>query len=106
VAGEGGDRSGDSRRLTVVDGAAVGGQGDGLGEQVGGEALRGWVDGVRVVVRGHSVEADDGVEVDQAAQLVLGDLGERHPHGALQLGLGQAGQAGQVALGVVAGAPP
>jgi hypothetical protein len=52
----------------------VGGLGDGSGQQVdGGPGGRGraWPGG--------AVEADDGVEVDHAAALVLSDLGKRNP---------------------------
>jgi hypothetical protein len=106
VAGDGRDRGGDGHHDAALDGAAVGGQLDGLSEQLGGEALGGRADRIGISGRWGGVQAHHRVEVDQAAQLVLGDLGERHPHGLLQLGQGQAGEAGEVALGVVAGAPP
>ena len=52
----------------------VGGLGDGSGEQADGGP------GGRCGVRtGGAVEADDGVEVDHAAALVFGDLGEGDP---------------------------
>lgn len=44
---------------------------DGVGEEFGGGPGRG-----RGVAAGGAVDADDGVEVDGAALLVLGDLGE------------------------------
>ena len=44
---------------------------DGVGEEFGGGPGRG-----RGVAAGGAVDADDGVEVDCAALLVLGDLGE------------------------------
>jgi hypothetical protein len=98
VAAEGGDGGAGGRDQLAVDDAGVGSQADRGGEQVDGEALRGREDGVGLVVRRGGVQADDGVEVDQTPQLVLGDLGERHPHRVLQLGQGEAGQASQVGL--------
>jgi hypothetical protein len=43
------------------------------------------------------VEPDDGVVVDDAAGLVLGDLDEPDPDISAQLLLGDSGQAGEVA---------
>ena len=51
------------------DGGGGGGLGDGVGEHGGGERRGRWLAGVA-----GGVEADDGVEVDDAAGLVLGDL--------------------------------
>ena len=44
-----------------------------------------------------SVDANDGVEVDQAAPLVFGDLGVRQPSVVLELGDLQAGRASELA---------
>lgn len=55
----------------AVDSDLGGGRLDGVGEEFGGGPGRGW--GVAAV---GAVEADDGVEVDGAALLVFGDLGE------------------------------
>jgi hypothetical protein len=43
-----------------------------------------------------AVEADDGVEVDDATGLVFGDLGEGQAGGAGELLAGEAGGGGQV----------
>lgn len=71
-----------------VDRDAGGGGPDGVGEH-GDSGGRGR--GLSAAVR--AVEADHGVEVDQAALLVLGDLGEGHAqHRAPPSGSGQAGR--------------
>ena len=44
-----------------------------------------------------SVEADDGVEVDDAASLVFGDLGEGHGEDVAQLADSQARRFGDAA---------
>lgn len=66
--GEGVSVSVDDR---AVDADLGGGRLDGVGEEFGGGPGRGWG-----VAAGGAVDADDGVEVDGAALLVLGDLGE------------------------------
>jgi hypothetical protein len=58
------------RFALVVDAGACGGGADGVVEELGG-GPGGWGAGGA----GGSVEADDGVEVDLAPFLVLGDLG-------------------------------
>jgi hypothetical protein len=71
-----------------VDGG--GGRGDGGGQQAGGGP--GGRGGVRP---GGTVEADDGVEVNHATALVLGDLGERDPQLRRQGLVSQPGLAGE-----------
>ena len=51
---------------------------------------------VGVEVGGWAVEADEGVEVDHAAPLVLGDFGELHPHQLPGRGFGEAEVSGQL----------
>ena len=76
-----------------------GGQADGVAQQVGG------VGGGRgLVVLAGGVQADDGVEVDDAACLVLGDLDEPDAELGAQRLLGHPGQPGQAA-GQVGGEP-
>ena len=74
----------------VPDGG--GGGADGLVEQGGGEAGAGGLVGVA-----GGVEADDGVVVDDAAGLGLGDLDEPDRGLAAELALGESGVAGEVA---------
>jgi hypothetical protein len=76
------DRQGDER----------GGLADGLAQQRG--VIRG---GRGLVTLPYGVQADHGVEVDDAAGLVLGDLDEPDAHPAAQGLLGDPGQAGQAA---------
>ena len=78
----------------VVDGEADGGGGlaDGVAQQRGGVAGR-----RGLVVLAGRVEADDGVEVDDAACLVFGDLDEPDAELGAQGFLGDPGQPGQVA---------
>ena len=79
--------------VAVLDGDSGGGGGlvDGVAQQVGG------VDGGRgLVVLAGSVQADHGVEVDDAARLVLGHLDEPDADLGEQGLLGDPGQAGQV----------
>ena len=84
--GPGGDSA--ERRGLDVDGA--GGLGDGFGEEVeGGPGGRG---GSR---SGGAVEADDGVEVDDPAALVFGDLGVGEPSLSGERLTGQPGLAGE-----------
>ena len=81
------------------DGYGGGGLGDGVAQQGGGEERAGWLAGVA-----GGVEADDGVEVDDAACLVFGDLDVADRDDVAELGEGQAGEAGEVA-GQVGGEP-
>jgi hypothetical protein len=77
----------ESRRGGSRDADGTGGLIDGGGEQgngdPGGRAGVGWP--------GEAVEADDGVEVDDAATLVFGDLGVGDPE---LYGQGLAGEPG------------
>jgi hypothetical protein len=75
----------------AVDADPGGGGADGVGEQFGGGPGRG-----RGVAAGGAVEADDGVEVDGAALLVLGDLGEGDAGVLAEAPLGQAGALGNL----------
>ena len=76
-----------------------GGQADRVAQQVSG------VGGGRgLVVLAGCVQADDGVEVDDAACLVLGDLDEPDAELVVQRLLGDPGQPGQAA-GQVGGEP-
>jgi hypothetical protein len=68
----------------------VGGLGDGRGQQGGGGPSRRGGGGP-----GGAVEPDDGVEVDHAAALVFGDLGERDPDLGSQRLVGQPGLASE-----------
>jgi hypothetical protein len=52
--------------------------------------------GVGVEVGGWAVEADEGVEVDDAASLVLGHLGELDPDQLTGCGFGETEMAGQL----------
>jgi len=61
--------------LRVGDGHGGGGRLDGLGQQLGGESGRRRGHLLGVASRWGGVQADDGVEVDRGARLVLGDLG-------------------------------
>lgn len=63
---------------------------------------------VRRVVSGavRPVEADEGVEVDQAAGLVFGDLGEGKADVAREFADGDSGVAGQALAGLVSEAVP
>jgi hypothetical protein len=82
-----------------VDG--VGGLGDGRGQQADGGP------GGRSRARpGRAVETDDGVEVDHAAQLVLGDLGERDPDPGGKRLVGEPGLSGEGAAQDDGEAPP
>ena len=56
------------------DSGGGGGLADGVAQQVGGDA-----GGRGLVVLAGGVQADDGVEVDDAACLVFGDLDEPDP---------------------------
>jgi hypothetical protein len=51
----------------------------GLGDG-GGEQVEGGPDGWGCGRTAEAIEADDGVEVDEATTLVLGHLGERNAH--------------------------
>jgi hypothetical protein len=62
-------------------------------EEFGGHPVRGGVGGSV-----GAVDADDGVEVDQAAALVFGDLGVGQPGDLRELALGQAGGGGEQPL--------
>ena len=80
--------------VLVLDGqrGGSGGQADGVAQQVSG------VGGGRgLVALAGCVEADDGVEVDDAACLVFGDLDEPDAELAAQHLLGDPGQPGQAA---------
>src|SRR6266542_2691574 len=68
-----------------------GGAGDRPGQQSGG--IPG---GRRLVVLSCGVEADDGVDVDDAACLVFGDLDVADREQVAELPLGEPGEAGQV----------
>ena len=57
-----------------------------------------------LIVLAGGVEADHGVEVDDAAGLVLRHLDEPQPHQGAQVFLGDAEQAGQAA-GHIGGEP-
>ncbi|MBB5934475.1 hypothetical protein FHS42_001522 [Streptomyces zagrosensis] len=92
--------------FAAVDGragdACLGGSGvDGVGEQLDGCPGWGWG-----VAAGGTVEADDGVEVDGAALLVLGDLGEGQSGVVAQGALGERGALGDLAAQVDGEAPP
>src|SRR5690606_7854250 len=79
----------DAFRLTLVGGCGgrdrTSGVLDGPGEGVGGGPGRG-----RCGWSVRAVEADDGVEVDDAASLVFGDLGEGEGQVVAQVPEGQA----------------
>jgi hypothetical protein len=91
----------------IWHGHGDGGQPHGLGQQLGGEPLGWWRHVLRVVSRWCGVQADDGVEVDRAAGLVLGHLGVADPHQPLHLGLADAQQMSEGAVdGHAQGAPP
>ncbi len=80
-------------RLALVrDAGACGGGADGLVEELGGGPGGRFACGA-----GESVEADDGVEVDLAALLVLGDLGVRQRRVVPQAALGESGGFGDLA---------
>ncbi len=83
------------------DGGGSGGGFDGVGEELRGGPCRGW--GVGAVV---AVESDDGVEVDGAASLVLGDLGEGDAGVLAEGALGESGALGDLAAEVDGEAPP
>src|SRR5690606_7486666 len=68
-----------------------GGGTNGVGEEFGGGPGR-----RRGGAAVGSVEAEDGVEVDGAAFLVLGDLGERHPGVASERALAESGPLGDL----------
>jgi hypothetical protein len=75
----------------VVDAGALGGGADGVVEELGGGPV-----GRGAAGAGGSVEADDGVEVDLAALLVLGDLGVRERGVVAQGPLRQSGGLGDL----------
>lgn len=79
------------RFALVVDAGACGGGADGAVEEPGGGPVRWGAGGA-----GGSVESDDGVEVDLAAFLVLGDLGVRERGVVPQRALGEAGGLGDL----------
>ncbi len=74
---------------------------DGVGEEFGGGPGRG-----RGVAAGRAVEADDRMEVDGAALLVLGDLGEGDPGVFAEPALGEARTLGDLSAQVGREAPP
>ena len=73
------------------DGDGGGGLADGVTQQVSG--IRG---GRELVLLGTSVQADNGVEVDDTARLLLSDLDEPDAYPAEQGLLGYPSEAGQV----------
>ncbi len=80
----------------VVDGRAVdadfcGRGADGVSQEFSGCPGRGWG-----VASGGAVDADDGVEVDGSAFLVLGDLGEGHACVVAEPALGEARSLGDL----------
>jgi hypothetical protein len=75
----------------LVDAGALGGGADGVVEELGGCPGGRFARGA-----GGSVEADDGVEVDLAAFLVLGDLGVGQGGVVQQGALGQSGGLGDL----------
>ena len=74
------------------DGRGGGGLADGLAQHRGGERRGGWLPGLA-----GGVEADDGVEVHDAACLVFGDLDVADGELAAQLRGSERGEAGEVA---------
>ena len=82
------------------DGCGGGGVADGVAQHARGEERAGWLAGIA-----GCVEADDGVEVDDAAGLVFGDLDVTDRESVAELGEGESGEAGEVA-GQVGGEPP
>jgi hypothetical protein len=96
--GEGVGASVDDRS---VDADLGRGGGDGAGEEFGGGPGRGRGGGVA-----GAVEADDGVEVDGAALLVLGDLGEGDTGVVAEVALGESGALGDLPAQVDREAPP
>ena len=81
------------------DSGGSGGQADGVAQRLGGDA-----GGRGLVVLAGGVQADDGVEVDDAACLVLSDLDEPDADQGAQVFLGDAQAAGELA-GQVGGEP-
>jgi hypothetical protein len=69
-------------------------------EQLGREPSRGWQQAGRAAAGGGGVQAQDGVEVDRAASLVLGHLRKRHPHQPPHLALRESRELGQGAVQV------
>jgi hypothetical protein len=102
---------GQGQVLVLVQGRARyghggGGLADGGLENVGGELGQRRGEAVRAGAGGGGVQADDRVEVDRAAPLVLRYLGERDPDQPPQLGLAEAGELGQRPVGVGGGPRP
>jgi hypothetical protein len=85
----------------VPDAGALGGGADGVVEEFGGGPGGRGAGGA-----GGSVDADDGVEVDLAALLVLGDLGVGQGRVVAQGALGQSGGVGDFAAQVGGEAGP
>ena len=81
------------------DSGGSGGQADGVAQRLGGDA-----GGRGLVVLAGGVQPDDGVEVDDAACLVFGDLDEPDPGQGAEVFLGDAQAAGELA-GQVGGEP-
>jgi hypothetical protein len=109
VAADGADvelaPEGEGVGAAVDDGTGDAGGGDGGADGVG-EQFVGGPGGRRGGATVGAVEADDGVEVDGAAPLVLGDLGERGPSVLAEGALGEPGALGDLAAQVNGEAPP
>lgn len=90
----------------AVDDRAVHASGGGGGPDGVGQQLGGGPGGRRGVAALGAVDADDGVEVDGPALLVLGDLGEGHPGVLVEGPLGEAGALGDFPAQVDGEAPP
>jgi hypothetical protein len=78
---------------------------DGFLEELEGERW-GRSDDSAGILRVDAVEADHGVEMDQAAQLVFGHLAERQPAQVREGSLAESGEGGQLSAEFVRGGVP